>query len=1207
MPQGKSTVYGYNNLNKVINKTQSAETPATWVYTYDLTGNLITETQPNGNVVTTDYDELNRPINKSDLIGAISSFTYDANSNIKTQTGGNGNITTHTYNALNQRVTSLKPMSRNYSYTYNVFDELTSETSPNGTITYTINSLGQKTHATGPDNFNEIYGYDVNNNITSYTDSRGTTTTYTVNVLDQTTDQITESFSKTMSFDTLDNKLTETDYRGTTNSFEFDKENRQLTFTRAGQLQQSVVYNSAGLTQSEIDANGNTTVHQYNSQYYKTQTNLPETQVIKYTPDTFGDIVFQDNPGANDITQVFDLRRRIISQTNGEGEQTQYEYDLNNNRTAMIKPNNNRWEYGFDQANRPTSVNNIPEDINTTIAYNNKDNITSITDAMNKTTMFTYDNFNRRLSKTYQDTSVESYTYDPNGNLKTVDLASGDSFSYQYDELNRQYSQVHVSGADVTEVTFTLDANGNIEQATETFNGLSSSITADFDNLDRITQITNHDGNTIRFTYDANGNRKQLNDPKNSQSSYVFDDLNRLTQAVAVGTGAFDYVYNTAGLLKEISNNSNGKSEFTYDLANRIETIINSQSGVPMATYNYQYDPNGNRISVTQTNVNATEMITYSFDNADRMTQVTYPDVTVSYGLDKVGNRITESSDNGISTITKTYTHNNRDQITTITDTNGLNMTYSYDASGNRTEHNKNGNITTFDYNPRQRIKSITKNGITTSFKYDYLGNRIEKTSNGQTTRYTYDGTSLLYETNTIGNVLAKYHYGSDRILAETRNGQNSYIYHDALRTPVVITNQDGSIQNRLDYDAWGNLRSESGSSEHPKGFTGYHYDPETGLYYAKARYYDPEEGVFLREDPLQGDFNNPPSLHRYNYAASNPTAFIDPTGKANDTSHYYEALLIGKLVGLNEGQMLTYAIGAQIGDEFEHHDAIENSTAYVFSKGLFPYAVAVRNNCGAHALCDTRPGLVREAVSEYTLNFAKNYAEIGTADHANTDSYYHIKEGTLGTENELLHSGIIGHLFELQYTDKAFLHHETKRKKAFEARAKLLFEYTKQQGTQTMNELQFKEELNKMLASLDQQQEKLVGPFKDTPEFIAPLRKLVTDDSEFRSMRVLLKEYGITQFHRTEAHDLSHNIDGFLINFSHSQLKEIALEMDPKIGIHLDRLEKKHLATWLSAKFNMAQNKSKIFIYNSVTRKKGESDSIKEDSDGPGIEEVSK
>jgi RHS repeat-associated protein len=63
-------------------------------------------------------------------------------------------------------------------------------------------------------------------------------------------------------------------------------------------------------------------------------------------------------------------------------------------------------------------------------------------------------------------------------------------------------------------------------------------------------------------------------------------------------------------------------------------------------------------------------------------------------------------------------------------------------------------------------------------------------------------------------------------------------------------------------------------------GFSGYMKDPETGLYYAKARYYDPAVGRFTNEDPEPGHDFEPPSLHRYLYAYANPTTYADRTGR---------------------------------------------------------------------------------------------------------------------------------------------------------------------------------------------------------------------------------------------------------------------------------------------------------------------------------------
>lgn len=65
-----------------------------------------------------------------------------------------------------------------------------------------------------------------------------------------------------------------------------------------------------------------------------------------------------------------------------------------------------------------------------------------------------------------------------------------------------------------------------------------------------------------------------------------------------------------------------------------------------------------------------------------------------------------------------------------------------------------------------------------------------------------------------------------------------------------------------------------------PFGFTGHEYDSETGYYYMKGRYYDPETGRFLTPDPALGNPTIPMTLHPYIYAMENPTVYIDPEGK---------------------------------------------------------------------------------------------------------------------------------------------------------------------------------------------------------------------------------------------------------------------------------------------------------------------------------------
>ena len=385
--------------------------------------------------------------------------------------------------------------------------------------------------------------------------------------------------------------------------------------------------------------------------------------------------------------------------------------------------------------------------------------------------------------------------------------------------------------------SYEYDANGNVEQIDETIDGESFTTTQGFDDLERMTSKTDRYGNSFQFSYDPNGNRKTFKDHENKLTNYTFDGLNRLKKLTHAGVGTFNWSYNIAGLTETIDYPNGASVDYEYDLANRISSIYNKMSGANITEHLYEYDANGNRKKLTETNIHNNQIIDYTYDQADRLTVVEYPNNNkTTYVLDKVGNR-TEEIITGTNPNSKTYSYNNRDQLISITDTNGLNTTYSYDEAGNQTEKIENGVTTTFDYSSRGRVKSITVGANPTiNYQYDYTGQRVNHQSQGQEKRFLYDGLTLIAETNTIGNTFARYHFGDRYQLAETRNNINSYYHVDSLGTNVAITDSTGSIQTRYEYDAYGNLLTQNGNSQSPFGFTGYQKDNDTGLYYANAR-----------------------------------------------------------------------------------------------------------------------------------------------------------------------------------------------------------------------------------------------------------------------------------------------------------------------------------------------------------------------------------
>jgi RHS repeat-associated protein len=218
------------------------------------------------------------------------------------------------------------------------------------------------------------------------------------------------------------------------------------------------------------------------------------------------------------------------------------------------------------------------------------------------------------------------------------------------------------------------------------------------------------------------------------------------------------------------------------------------------------------------------------------------------------------------------YTYDVDDRMLTAGST-----TFTYDANGD-TLSDPSGKAYTWDFENRlvQAVVPGT-NGGTTTFKYDPFGRRIQKSGPLGTTNYLYDGINLLVETDSAGNVLAKYSNqpGIDQPLSELRSGSPSYYEQDTLGSVTSLSDVSGVLANTYTFDGFGKQTSSSGSLTNPFRYTGREFDQETGIDYYRFRYYDPSVGRFISEDPIRygggGDF--------YAYVGNNATSYIDPSG----------------------------------------------------------------------------------------------------------------------------------------------------------------------------------------------------------------------------------------------------------------------------------------------------------------------------------------
>jgi RHS repeat-associated protein len=446
----------------------------------------------------------------------------------------------------------------------------------------------------------------------------------------------------------------------------------------------------------------------------------------------------------------------------------------------------------------------------------------------------------RLVQKTAADGRVSRYAYDALGRM-TAATADGYAVQFAYDAAGRliQERQGELEGAGLASTDHVLDALG------------------------RRTATQLPDGQRLRFIWNAQGRLQAvtLNNQALSRhawnefaeeagreqgdvaSSYDYDPAGRLVaQTAAVNRGHRQllgraYVHDALGQVRAVNDHRQGTTAYVYDPAGQ---LLDVQGSTPE---HFVHDPAGNLFS---NNGKGSE------DFA-------------------AGGRLLMQGDRH----------------------------FRYDAAGNLVEerHGKGGQQRVrYDYDAEHRLAAAHTREGSSSYRYDALGRRVAKTTpNGTQTQFNWDGARLLGEARVEGmGAAAKvvdqrwyvYEPDSFKPLACVVSGSTGnkrathepevYHYHlDHLGTPREMTNARGRIVWSARYRAWGALALADVNEVHnPLRFQGQYHDLETGLHYNFQRYYDPQLGRFIHQDPigLAGGEN----LYRY---APNPVNWVDPWG----------------------------------------------------------------------------------------------------------------------------------------------------------------------------------------------------------------------------------------------------------------------------------------------------------------------------------------
>jgi len=799
-----------------------------------------------------------------DPIGRTVQYTYNASGRLETVTDPNGGVTTYTYDTEGRILTITD--ARNIRYIENIY-------SPSGRVLRQLQADGGEwrtryqlvgASVTGPgcpgascptvdswENFQAgftLTGGTVTE--TTVVDPEGNTSTHRMNNLGFLVEQV--------------------DALGQSTSFTRDAANQIVTTTDPLGRTAALTYDGAGNVTSLTDPDGNITSYSYEPIFNKIASITDAlNQVTAFTYDAKGNLTSTTNPLNQTTTLAYNPFGQPISITDPLGNTTTFEYDLLGNLRASIDPLGNRTQRVYDTVSRLLAVTNplgrttlfsydplnrvsqIQDARNglTAFAYDPNGNLLNVTDANSNTTAYTYDVQDRLQTRTDPLLRSEAYTYDFNGNLKTFTDRKGQLTTFTYDPLNRRTQAQY---ADATQTAFNYDAVGRLDSVTES----TSTLFFGYDNLDRlVTELTPQ--GIISYNYDILGRRMSMSVNGGLPVNYQYDANSRLTQ-VAQGPQIVGLNYDLAGRRTGLTYPNGTSASYAYDTASRLTNLTHQAGATPFESISYTYDAAGNRTGLDRTNG----------------ASVLLPDA-VQAAYDAANEQIQFNS----STPNLTY------------DANG-NLTSQTDASG----------TTSYTWDSRNRLISISGPATSASFIYDALGRRTSKTINGITTDYQYDGNDIVSEIGG-GAVGAGYLRSLNIDEPFVRQSRTNEYYHvDALGSTLDLTDETGAVTTNYEYEAFGKT-TVSGSSTNPFQYTGRENDG-TNLYFYRTRYYntnrfvsedqlsiessillrkriqsDIQIGEFARMTYISKIFYTSGSFNPYLYVLENPIRYRDPFG----------------------------------------------------------------------------------------------------------------------------------------------------------------------------------------------------------------------------------------------------------------------------------------------------------------------------------------
>lgn len=873
---------------------------STLTYGYDAAGNQTSQTNGAGKTTGYGYDALNRVTTVSDPLNRVTSYTYDGVGNRTKTTNPSGATISYGYDAANELTSTnySDPQTPDVTYAYTTNGLRRQMTDGTGTSTYSYDNLDRLTATTNGAGQTVGYGYDLANRLTSLTYPNNQTVTRGYDSAGRLT-SVTDwkNHTSTFGYNADGDANTETLANGVTQATTRDL-NDQVTGiadTGAGTTLASFAYTRDANTQLTGTTTTGSSLSDPNHTYGYTSLNqLNNADTGTYAFDAADNLTRL----ASGATMTYDAADEATSYTSPAGVSTSLTYDGIGDRLTGLAPGGGTMPYAYDQAGRLTSAGAAKQRL-AVLAAGNAHTL-AVTAAgtvaswgLNKNGQLGDGTTTTRLAPVAVPNLTGATAVAAGGNFSLASV--GGTVKAWGDNRYGQLGNYSTTGSSTPRTPVYRHWDGDIIGGTKTYisDPISSSVLAAGDN--HALAIDSGPAGTI-WSWGLNA-AGQLGDGNttNANTAQIVTGINHGV-AVAAG-GNHSLAVDSSGTVYSWGEGSYGA------LGNG--TTTNATNPVTVAGVQASDVAAGTNHSLALASDGT--IWAWGRNNSGQLGDGTTSDSSRPVHLSGLSNVIAiAAGDNSSYALTSSGTLyawglNANGQLGDGTTTNRTAPTVVGAIAGGSaiaagTGHAlasiTSGAVKSWGLNTNGQLgigttanspSPVTVTGLTAgsasgassaTYSYSGGGERASRTAAGATQHFAWDDHSSMPALLTDGSTSYLYDDAGMPVEQIDAAGTTLYYSHDQYGSTRLLTNQAGAVSATFTYDPYGSTTSHTGAADTPLRWNGQYQDPDTGLYYLRARYYDPTVGGFLTRDPLAAMTQAP-----YGYAGNNPLNGADPLG----------------------------------------------------------------------------------------------------------------------------------------------------------------------------------------------------------------------------------------------------------------------------------------------------------------------------------------